>query len=66
MSCHFYDVLPAFEDKRYVTVDGKPFFLIFAPAEIPGFKGVYRLLATFGCPEWFNGYSFCRSYVSTK
>lgn len=22
---HFYDVLPAFEDKRYVTVDGKPF-----------------------------------------
>ena len=22
-------------DKRYVTVDGKPFFLIFAPAEIP-------------------------------
>ena len=32
---HFYDVLPAFEDKRYVTVDGKPFFLIFAPAEIP-------------------------------
>ena len=26
---HFYDVLPAFKDKRYVTVDGKPFFLVF-------------------------------------
>lgn len=62
---HFYDVLPAFEDKRYVTVDGN-LFLNFRSSGNSGFKGVYRLLATFGCPEWFNGYSFCRSYVSTK
>lgn len=33
--CHFYDLLPAFRDKRYVQVDGKPFFLVFAPTEIP-------------------------------
>lgn len=26
---HFYHVLPAFKDKRYITVDGKPFFYIF-------------------------------------
>lgn len=26
---HFYDVLPAFKDSRYITVDGKPFFLIY-------------------------------------
>lgn len=32
---HFNDVLPAFKDKRYLTVDGKPFFLIFSPLEIP-------------------------------
>ncbi|WP_165157658.1 glycoside hydrolase family 99-like domain-containing protein [Parabacteroides sp. ZJ-118] len=54
---HFYDVLPAFKDKRYITVDGKPLFLVFRPLEIPypnrfielwqslaiknGFKGVY-------------------------
>lgn len=35
---HFYDVLPAFKDKRYITVDGKPFFLVYAPCELPDSK----------------------------
>jgi lipopolysaccharide biosynthesis protein len=30
---HFYAVLPAFKDKRYITVDGKPFFLIYKPLD---------------------------------
>ena len=34
---HFYSVLPAFKDPRYITVDGKPFFLIWNPL---GFKNV--------------------------
>ncbi|GHT60705.1 glycosyl transferase [Bacteroidia bacterium] len=34
---HFYEVLPAFLDKRYITVNGKPFFLIFDPLDIPDF-----------------------------
>lgn len=32
---HFYDVLPAFKDKRYITVDEKPLFVIFQPNDIP-------------------------------
>lgn len=28
---HFNYCLPAFKDKRYITVDGKPFYLIFDP-----------------------------------
>ncbi len=32
---HFYSVLPAFLDKRYLKVDGKPFFLIFNPLYLP-------------------------------
>lgn len=32
---HFYDVLPAFKDKRYITIDGKPLFLIWRPLDIP-------------------------------
>ncbi|MDR2791453.1 MAG: glycoside hydrolase family 99-like domain-containing protein, partial [Tannerellaceae bacterium] len=32
---HFHAVLPAFKDERYIQVDGKPLFLIFAPYHIP-------------------------------
>lgn len=32
---YFYSVLPLFKDKRYITVDGKPLFLIYAPQDIP-------------------------------
>lgn len=32
---HFQDVLPAFRDKRYITVDGKPLFVVFRPLDIP-------------------------------
>lgn len=28
---HFHSVLPAFQDRRYITVDGKPLFLIYQP-----------------------------------
>lgn len=28
-------VLPAFKDKRYITVDGKPFFMIYTPLATP-------------------------------
>ncbi len=45
---HFYDVLPAFKDKRYITVDGKPLFLVWAPLEIPdsvAFTSLWQKLA---------------------
>lgn len=31
-TAHFYDVLPAFQDHRYITVEGKPLFVIFNTA----------------------------------
>ena len=45
---HFYSVLPAFKDNRYITVDGKPFFLIFDPLgfkDVSTFIGVWQKLA---------------------
>lgn len=35
---HFYAVLPAFKDPRYIKVDGKPFFLIFDCVNFPDIK----------------------------
>lgn len=32
---HFKAVLPAFRDKRYIRVDGKPLFYVFMPEAIP-------------------------------
>lgn len=37
-TAHFYDVLPAFKDKRYIMVDDKPFFLIFDCINFPDIK----------------------------
>jgi hypothetical protein len=45
---HFYAVLPAFKDKRYITVDDKPFFLIYKPLgdlEVKVFIETWRKLA---------------------
>jgi len=45
---HFYAVLPAFKDKRYITVDGKPLFVIFSPlefSEVQLFIQIWRELA---------------------
>jgi hypothetical protein len=45
---HFYAVLPAFLNKRYIQVDGKPVFVIFNPIELENarrFLDSWRALA---------------------
>jgi hypothetical protein len=34
-AAHFRAVLPAFRDERYLRVEGKPLFVVFAPFELP-------------------------------
>jgi hypothetical protein len=51
---HFDELLPAFLDKRYLTVEGKPLFLIYLPREIPDLHKVLdywrSMAATAGLP----------------
>ena len=35
---HFNTMLPAFRDKRYVRVNGKLFFMVYAPTKLPNAK----------------------------
>jgi hypothetical protein len=35
---HFYALLPAFQDPRYLRVNDKPMFVIFMPSELPDSK----------------------------
>ena len=45
---HFHAVLPAFRDRRYITVDGKPLFRVYKPLQhpdMPAFVGLWQRLA---------------------
>lgn len=60
---HFDVVLPAFKDRRYMTVDGKPIFMIWQPFDIPNlqeFLSYWRELAVEnGLPGiYFVGFAY--------
>ena len=60
---HFYALLDAFRDKRYMTVDGKLIFLINSPTRLPecdAFTAQWRTLAV---REGLKGFHFIGSEV---
>lgn len=40
---HFNAVLPAFKDKRYITCEGKPIFVIYMPKRVPDVQRFIQL-----------------------
>ena len=61
---HFYYNLPAFQDKRYMTVEGKPIFIIWDPLankkEISSFIKVWQKLAV---KNGLKGIHFVAQYM---
>lgn len=46
---HFYSLMPAFLDDRYMKLDGKPLFIVYRPLDIPDsrkFTDLWRELAS--------------------
>ena len=57
---HFYAMLPAFKDKRYVKVNGKLLFVIYNPLDKPILKQFLDTWQKTGKRKWFGGLLFCR------
>ena len=55
---HFYSLLRAFRDPRYVTVDGLRLFLIYKPAAIPDLKRFIELWNELAAKEGIKGFYF--------
>jgi len=55
---HFYEVLPAFKDKRYIKVDGKPIFMIYDPLSIPDVEMFMALWNQFSIKNGLLGIHF--------
>lgn len=63
---HFYDVLSAFKDDRYIKIGGKPVFVIYKPLasdEIKTFIAVWRKLAI---ENGINGIYFIGHCISDR
>ena len=52
---HFEALLPAFTDKRYLRVEGKPIFIIYMPAEIPDVRNVMEFLRNLAVRSGLEG-----------
>jgi hypothetical protein len=55
---HFYSLLPAFKDKRYISVDGKPLFMIYAYQDMPDTPFFIQLWNRLAKENGLNGIHF--------
>ena len=55
---HFNSLLPAFKDERYIKIDNKPVFSIFAPPFIPDFNHFIDLWNELAIQAGFDGIYF--------
>jgi hypothetical protein len=55
---HFFTLIKAFKDKRYLYVDGKPLFVIYDPFDIPDVKSYISLWKELAIKNGLNGLYF--------
>lgn len=55
---HFNAILPAFKDHRYLTIEGKPVFLVFQPFDLPNPKRFIDLWEQLAHENGLNGIFF--------
>src|SRR5664280_2947039 len=55
---HFYEVLPALKDKRYMSIDGKPVFMIYMPHQLPDPRSFIDLWQNLSVKNGLDGMFF--------
>jgi lipopolysaccharide biosynthesis protein len=55
---HFYSILPAFKDSRYMRVDNKPMFMIYRPLDFPDVTIFIELWQKLAKENGFTGLYF--------
>jgi hypothetical protein len=72
---HFYSLLPAFKDPRYLKVDNKPMFMIYKPLDFPDIAFFIKLWQKLAKENGFSGFYFigqtiefekCRDIIFSK
>lgn len=63
---HFYKILPAFKDDRYIKINGKPIFMIYKPLKFKEIDLFVKLWQDLAIQNGLNGIFFVghSSYVS--
>ena len=62
---HFYTMLPAFKDRRYIKVDDKPLFLIYAADQLPNAAEFIETWNDLAQENGLNGFHFVARTAST-
>lgn len=55
---HFASLVPAFSDKRYIKIDGKPVFVIFDPKNLPNSEELIEIWNRLALCSGFSGIYF--------
>lgn len=55
---HFYEVLPFFNDARYIKIDNRPVFIIYKPLEHPFLQSFTDLWQSLALKNGFDGVHF--------
>ncbi|MBR5642769.1 MAG: glycoside hydrolase family 99-like domain-containing protein [Salinivirgaceae bacterium] len=63
---HFYDILPALKDKRYIKIDGKPAFMIYKALQIPDLNRFIDLWQKLALENGLPGIFFIAQSIKTR
>lgn len=63
---HFYSLLPAFKDHRYIKVDNKPFFLIYNLLDIPNYNDFIELWQDLARKNGLEGIHFVGNIIGLR